>query len=580
MSVQRSRWAAFGAAVAVTLGGGGVGLVGASVDSGDRAVTVTVSPQRIVDTRTGLGLSGVMVNAVPRDVQVTGTVEVASGGSKVVVPSDAVAVLVNVTVILPSSAGFLSLRPAGAVGVPSTSTVNFQPGTVEPNAATVDLAGGKVQVFVKTAASGGSAHVLVDVVGYTVGHTHDDRYYTESETDALIAAIPAGPEGPPGPQGDTGPTGPAGPQYGRTIAYSPRFDSVTGVGHDSSITIGVDGLPIISHQDFSNFDLRVTHCADLACTSATSTNVDTAGFVGSHSSITIGADGLPIISHYDSTNGDLRVTHCNDIACTSATSSTVDDASDLGKDSSITIGVDGLAIISHHDRTFNDLRVTHCSNVECTLATSRSVDTAGNVGSDSSITIGVDGFPIISHYDASNGDLRVTHCNDVVCTLGLSTATSTTVDTIGNVGEFLSMTIGVDGLPIISHHDASNLALRVTHCDNTACTSATSTNVDTTGNVGRHSSITIGADGLPIISHQDTTSFSNIALRVTRCNDVMCTSATSANVDTDIDTPGLDTSITIGGDGQPTISHRDGAFGYLWVTRLRNTAWTPNTWES
>jgi hypothetical protein len=31
-------------------------------------------------------------------------------------------------------------------------------------------------------------HVIVDVTGYYVDHTHDDRYYTEAEVDAAIAA--------------------------------------------------------------------------------------------------------------------------------------------------------------------------------------------------------------------------------------------------------------------------------------------------------------------------------------------------------------------------------------------------------
>jgi hypothetical protein len=74
---------------------------------------------------------------------------------------------------------------------------------------------------------------------------HDGRYYTEAETDAIIAGIPAGPEGPegpPGPQGDPGqdgadstvpgpqgPEGPEGPQgtqgpAGPTGAEGPKGD--------------------------------------------------------------------------------------------------------------------------------------------------------------------------------------------------------------------------------------------------------------------------------------------------------------------------------------------------------------------
>jgi hypothetical protein len=186
----RSRWSAIGAAVAITLGAGGMGLAEAAIDTGDRPVTVTIAPQRILDTRDDIGLAGAFDDATPRDLQVTGAVPIAPSGTATVVPSDAVAVLVNVTVVRPTAPGFLSLRPAGTAGEPETSTVNFDTGTVEPNAATIDLGpGGKIQIWVETASDTGTAHVLVDVVGYTIDHTHDDRYYTETETDAMIADL-------------------------------------------------------------------------------------------------------------------------------------------------------------------------------------------------------------------------------------------------------------------------------------------------------------------------------------------------------------------------------------------------------
>jgi hypothetical protein len=186
----RTRWSAIGAAVAVSLGAGGIGLVNASIGSGDKPVTVTVDAKRILDTRANLGLSGRFADATPRELQVTGDVPVAPSGTETVVPDGATAVLVNVTVVFPSDPGFLALRSGGATGEPSTSTVNFFPGTIEPNAATVDLSSdGKIQIWVETSSDSGNAHVLVDVVGYTIDHTHDDRYYTQAEADAADGAL-------------------------------------------------------------------------------------------------------------------------------------------------------------------------------------------------------------------------------------------------------------------------------------------------------------------------------------------------------------------------------------------------------
>jgi hypothetical protein len=51
MSVIRTRWAAIGAAIAITLGAGGIAAVQASLSSGERAVYVPITPYRLIDTR-------------------------------------------------------------------------------------------------------------------------------------------------------------------------------------------------------------------------------------------------------------------------------------------------------------------------------------------------------------------------------------------------------------------------------------------------------------------------------------------------------------------------------------------------
>ncbi len=159
-------------------------LAGATVTTGDRPVYVSVPGDRILDTRNGVALSGVFADGVPRDLQVTGDVPVAPSGSKTVVPAGATGVVVTATVVDASGPGFLSVRPKGAEGVPQTSNVNFAAGETVANAVTVDLpADGGIQIWFDTFPDGGTAHVLIDVVGFLDDHTHDDRYYTETESD-------------------------------------------------------------------------------------------------------------------------------------------------------------------------------------------------------------------------------------------------------------------------------------------------------------------------------------------------------------------------------------------------------------
>jgi predicted regulator of Ras-like GTPase activity (Roadblock/LC7/MglB family) len=293
-------------------------------------------------------------------------------------------------------------------------------------------------------------------------------------------------------------------------------DPANDVGSQASIAIGADGLPIISHTDRSVMGLRVSHCLNPDCIYSINTTVDDQAYgVGFESSIAIGADGLPIISH-SSSNG-LRVTHCSHPWCTAGNLSvTIDGVG--GRYSSIAIGADGLPVISHQDPSAGALRVTHCGNVSCTLAvTSVTVDDPLNhVGSHSSIAIGTDGLPVIGHYDQTAAALRVTHCGDVACTAG--NVTTVVDDAPLPVGLYTSLAIGTDGLPIISHAAAEGL--RVTKCGNVACTTGNvSRTMDYTVSIGIGSAMAVGVDGLPVIAHQDG---STRALRVTKCLSAEC----------------------------------------------------------
>jgi hypothetical protein len=85
---------------------------------------------------------------------------------------------------------------------------------------------------------------------------------------------------------------------------------------DTAVTVGDDGLGLITYYDFSNGDLKVAHCSNAACSTATTATLDGAGNVGRSSSVTIGPDGLGLISYWDLTNGDLKTIHCGNTLCT------------------------------------------------------------------------------------------------------------------------------------------------------------------------------------------------------------------------------------------------------------------------
>src|SRR6478735_4357475 len=98
-NIRRSRWAAIGAAVAVTLGGGGVFMASAAGPSAPSSV-VTIDPVRVLDTRdpVNVGLPGPFVSPVSQKLKVAGSVATTSG-TTTAVPVGATGVLLNVTAV-------------------------------------------------------------------------------------------------------------------------------------------------------------------------------------------------------------------------------------------------------------------------------------------------------------------------------------------------------------------------------------------------------------------------------------------------------------------------------------------------
>jgi hypothetical protein len=120
---------------------------------------MALAPTRILDTRTGTGLSGPFVSHVARAFGVAGP----SG-----VPPSASAVTGNLTVTGQTAAGFLFVGPV-AMNDPTSSTLNFPTGDDRANAVTVALgSGGTLSITFAAPAPSPSAQVIFDVTGYFV----------------------------------------------------------------------------------------------------------------------------------------------------------------------------------------------------------------------------------------------------------------------------------------------------------------------------------------------------------------------------------------------------------------------------
>jgi len=119
-----------------------------------------LAPVRALDSRTGTGWSGKLVQGTPRALQLTG----ANG-----VPNTADAAVLNVTATGGSANSFLTAFPTGG-SVPTASNLNFAVGQTIPNLVTVKIGTGGQVSFANAV---GSVDVVADLVGYFDSSTGD-----------------------------------------------------------------------------------------------------------------------------------------------------------------------------------------------------------------------------------------------------------------------------------------------------------------------------------------------------------------------------------------------------------------------
>jgi Subtilase family len=134
---------------------------------------VTMSPVRLMDTRTGLGATGPVRNGQVVKLPIAGVADMMSSVS---------AVLVNITVTDATSAGFVTAYASGGA-MPPTSNANFVAGSTSANLALVPV-GSDGAIALSLAAT--SAQLVVDVQSYIAGGTVSDAGAVKPVTPARL----------------------------------------------------------------------------------------------------------------------------------------------------------------------------------------------------------------------------------------------------------------------------------------------------------------------------------------------------------------------------------------------------------
>ncbi len=250
------------------------------------------------------------------------------------------------------------------------------------------------------------------------------------------------------------------------------------------------------------------------------------------------------------------------------TSSKPDHSVINGQYSSMKLDSSGDPVISHSGG--GHLRLTHCDDPACGLSHSNVVDDGGIngdvVGDYTSLQLDSQGLPLISYYDATNGDLKLAHCSDAAC----SGASTNVVDGAGaDVGQFTSLQLDKHGLPVISYYDATAHQLKLARCADLDCASASSNAVATgEADYGRFSSLVLDPhDGLPTIGYYNAGAD---ALMVVHCTTGDCSGAqTAVLVDA---SAGANLSMTVDHSGNPVMAYYDSADRALVIARCGDPA--------
>ncbi|HUG00206.1 MAG TPA: hypothetical protein VMM60_18920, partial [Ilumatobacter sp.] len=226
----------------------------------------TLTPGRLLDTRPGADAPTVDGQDKGGGIVVADSTVAVTVTGRHGIPSDATAVMLNVTAVFPDRPGFLTVYPCGEAR-PTTSTVNYGAGEVVPNAALSKVgADGKVCIY-----SLGTTHVIADVSGFVPG----------ASGQGPTTTLPGG-----GTTTTTITTTTPPPDGGLTAWLRPGFD-------DQRLAVGPDGTTHLAFYDGYAAHAWYGQCTD-ACHLEASWQLLLIADVSEFQNTVIGVGGLDV----------------------------------------------------------------------------------------------------------------------------------------------------------------------------------------------------------------------------------------------------------------------------------------------
>lgn len=321
--------------------------------------------------------------------------------------------------------------------------------------------------------------------------------------------------------------------------------------------------------------------------------LEDAGDVGSHTSLAIGADGLPLITHWDETNKDLRILHCEDPGCETATARVFDDDNRILPYSSVVIDTDGLPLVAYPDQIANlfsvssGIRIARCNDAACTAADPPVRRGVGTYIRSLKLALGGDGLPILAYkisqtLGGSSETIRAIHCATSTCSsirpawtiaqatsdLGDNRYLSSTLDTaLATDGKFLTVFGREHNFFLQPFIEETGLARAV--CDASDCTTGSLRFVDTATQFSQAQSIAIGADGFAWMARKT----GDGGIRVAKCTDAACDNAVVSTVNNS-GAVGTFLDTAMAPDGHAVLVYRNAVDKDLHLSRCNDLACT------
>ncbi len=324
-----------------------------------------------------------------------------------------------------------------------------------------------------------------------------------------------------------------------------------------SLVVGTDKLPLVFYKDGGDFNF--VKCADVTCATIATQNTLFGGDAGGNDvSAVVGSDGFPAVAIYDSFRQRINFYHCTNLDCSSRDIVSIGNSfvNFGGSYLSLAVGKDGLPAIAYYDDANADVRFIHCLDLSCNTRTDTGVDTSGsNVGQQVTLAIPTDGRPVMAYYNATNDSVVFARCGEPSCTV-TSKIFITTLDTTGDPGRFISMTIGNDNFPVISYRESFFNRFLIFKCNAADCTSGSAAGQEVDSNVpfpGFYNSIKVGVDGRVITVYQSaTTTFKLFAYT---CGEANCNYGSTSTLLDGASATGYGNSLAIGADGLPIVAY-------------------------